>query len=219
MRRILFIVTGVVIVLLLLLYFAARRRSVPETGKALSVTEALGGTPVQGFARAAAPRRFVFPEDHGPHPGFRNEWWYFTGNLESSQGRRFGYQLTFFRVALTPEPVPRISDWGTNEVFMAHFAVTDVTGKEFHFAERFSRAALGLAGAGGHPLTVRLEDWSALESSLQPWSVKLQAAGADMAIELDLTSLKREILNGESGLSRKSGTPGNASSAVARASR
>lgn len=211
MRRILFVVTAVVIILLLLLFFAARRRSVPETGKALSATEALGGTPAQGFARAAAPRRFIFPEDHGPHQGFRNEWWYFTGNLESSQGRRFGYQLTFFRVALTPEPVPRISDWGTNEVFMAHFAVTDVEGKQFHFSERFSRAALGLAGAGGRPLTVRLEDWTALESSAQPWSVKLSAADADMAIELDLTSLKREILNGASGLSSKSGTPGNAS--------
>jgi len=210
MRRKLFAITAIVI-LLPLIYFAARSRSVPETGKALSVTEALGGTPAQGFARAAAPRRFIFPEDHGPHQGFRNEWWYFTGNLESTQGRRFGYQLTFFRVALTPEPVPRISDWGTNEVFMAHFAVTDVTGKQFHFAERFSRAALGLAGAGGRPLAVRLEDWSALESSLQPWSVKLQAADADMAIELDLTSLKREILNGEAGLSRKSGTTGNAS--------
>lgn len=210
MRRILFVVTAIAI-LLPLAYFAARSRSVPETGKTLSVTEALGGTPAQGFARAAAPRRFVFPEDHGPHPGFRNEWWYFTGNLESSQGRRFGYQLTFFRVALRPEPVPRISEWGTNEVFMAHFAVTDVQGKQFHFAERFSRAALGLAGAGGRPLAVRLEDWSAQESALQPWSVKLKAADAEMAIELDLTSLKREILNGENGLSRKSGTPGNAS--------
>ena len=58
---------------------------------------------------------------------------------------------------------------------MAHFAVTDVDGKRFHHAERFSRAALGLAGAGGSPLAVRLEDWSALETSADPWSMRLAA--------------------------------------------
>ncbi|HBG06486.1 MAG: hydrolase [Geobacteraceae bacterium GWC2_58_44] len=211
MRRLFLAVTAVVVIVIPLLYFAGRSGKVPEQRKALSVTEVLGGTAAHGFARAIEPHRFAFPEDHGPHPGFRNEWWYFTGNLKSSQGRRFGYQLTFFRVALTPQPAARSSAWGSNEVFMAHFAVTDVEGKRFRYAERFSRAALGLAGAGGRPVAIRLEDWSAQESSARPWSVKLTAVDADMAIELDLRSLKREILNGEAGLSRKSGTPGNAS--------
>jgi predicted secreted hydrolase len=94
---------------------------------------------------------------------------------------------------------------------MAHFAVTDVNGKRFRYAERFSRGALGLAGAGGRPVAVRLEEWSALETSARPWSVKLSASDAEIAIELDLRSLTREILNGEAGLSRKSATPGNAS--------
>ncbi|HJV65634.1 MAG TPA: lipocalin-like domain-containing protein [Geomonas sp.] len=178
---------------------------------AMSVGEVLGGNASAGFSRAVAPRPFHFPEDHGPHPGFRNEWWYFTGNLQGADGQRFGYQLTFFRVSLLPQAVQRTSRWTANEIFMAHFALTDVRGKRFRFAQRYSRAALGLAGAGGRPLSVWLEDWAARETEAQPWSMKLAASDDGMSIDLDLQSLTPEILNGEGGLSRKSGTPGNAS--------
>ena len=212
MRRLYAMVSVLILVSLALFYWSGRgERARDHRESRLSVSEVLGGAPAQGFLRAEKPRRFVFPEDHGPHPGFRNEWWYFTGNLKDARGRRFGYQLTFFRVALSPEPVARSSKWGTNELFMAHFAVSDLEGKRFHHAERFSRAALGLAGAGGRPLAVRLENWSALESAGRPWSVRLSAQDKEMAIELDLRSLKPEVLNGEGGLSRKSATPGNAS--------
>jgi len=67
------------------------------------VREALGGDDA-GFARARAPRPFAFPEDHGPRPDFRTEWWYYTGNLQTSGGRHLGFQLTFFRNALAPFP-------------------------------------------------------------------------------------------------------------------
>jgi predicted secreted hydrolase len=201
----------VFVMVLLLAYFALRNNKPEEKGNVAGVDRVLSGDPAAGFARALTPRSFSFPKDHGPHPGYRTEWWYYTGNLQSHEGRRFGYQLTIFRVALTPQKPLRTSPWAANEIFMAHFAVTDVQGKRFHYAERFSRAALGLAGAGGRPLTVNLENWSAREISTQPWSVKLSAADADMAIDLDLKSLSREILNGDRGLSRKGGKPGNAS--------
>ena len=210
-RRLYPISAALLLLLIALSYWGLRGERRAEQPNLMSVNKILGGAPAPGFARAEAPRRFHFPEDHGAHPGFRNEWWYFTGNLSDARGRRFGYQLTFFRVSLTPEPVARQSRWGANEVYMAHFALTDVDGKHFRYAERFSRAALGLAGTGGPPLAVRLENWSVLETSGRPWSVKLSAADKDMAIELDLRSLKAEVLNGEGGLSRKSGTPGNAS--------
>ena len=211
MRRLYLAVALLLVALSVFWYLRSGRGNKPENGPALSLNAALGGTAVEGFARADAPRRFSFPEDHGPHPGFRNEWWYFTGNLQAADGRRFGYQLTFFRSALTPNPVPRESAWGTNEVYMAHFAVTDVADKRFRFAERFSRAALGLAGAGGRPLEINLENWSARERKGEPLRMRLSAAEGDMAIELDLASLKRVILNGEGGLSRKSAARGNAS--------
>jgi predicted secreted hydrolase len=84
-----------------------------------------------GYVRATNVRPFKFPDDHGPHPDFQTEWWYYTGNLESADGRRFGYQLTFFRRAITPPSTaaqgatPRASDWATNQIYFAHFALTD----------------------------------------------------------------------------------------------
>jgi len=81
-------------------------------GATISVTGALGADEVSGFARAAGPRAFSFPRDHGPHPEFRTEWWYYTGNLRARDGRHVGFQLTFFRIALGREPVARASDWG-----------------------------------------------------------------------------------------------------------
>ena len=211
MRKLLVAAAVLMVIALAVLWWSVRRPVGKLEEKPLSVGEVLGGSAPEGFQRAIERRKFSFPADHRSHPGFRNEWWYFTGNLATSDGRKFGYQLTFFRAALAPEPVPRRSRWGTNEIFMAHFALTDVAGKRFRSAERFSRVALGLAGAGGTPLEVRLEDWRARETAIRPWSVKLSAADAGMAIELDLKSLKPEVLNGEAGLSRKSGTVGNAS--------
>ena len=40
------------------------------------------------------------PRDHLPHYQFRTEWWYFTGNLKTADGRAFGYQLTFFAMVI-----------------------------------------------------------------------------------------------------------------------
>jgi len=175
---------------------------------------------------AADPESFRFPADHGPHPGFRNEWWYLTGNLNGEQGQRFGFELTFFRFALSPgvagavprgaEPQP-VSNWRTNEVFIAHFAVTDEKNQQFHVAQRFSRGALGLAGAQGSPFKVWVEDWSIRELQDQDeiaagtiqWELK--ASAQDFTLHLNLTSEKQPVLNGINGLSQKSATPGNAS--------
>ena len=212
MRRFSLIVT-ILIVLLVALFAVRRLATAPRrpAERELAVGQVLGTSPEAGFLRAETPRSFLFPADHGPHPGYRTEWWYFTGNLADAAGRRFGYQLTFFRVALTPKPQQRTSQWAASEIYMAHFAMTDVAGRRFRSAERFSRAALGLAGAGGNPLTVRLEDWSATETSPHPWAMRLSALDGDMAIDLDLRSLTPEVLNGEGGLSRKGSRPGNAS--------
>src|SRR3990172_7371283 len=104
------------------------------------------------FARAAEVIAFEFPRDHGPHFDYQTEWWYYTGNLTAENGDHFGYQLTFFRRGLTPgAPVQRPSDFGTNQIYFAHFAVTDVSREQHTFAERFSRGAARLAGASRRP--------------------------------------------------------------------
>src|SRR3977135_3652811 len=84
------------------------------------------------FALAIEPRKFEFPQDHGPHPQFRHEWWYVTGNLDSTRGERFGFELTFFRIALAPPggvgsgrggtgtgAAKGVSAWRTRQVYLA----------------------------------------------------------------------------------------------------
>jgi len=198
----------------------------------LSVAESLGapgGEALEGYARATEVRPFLFPADHGPHPDFRTEWWYFTGNLAGDDGRRFGYQLTFFRTAVAPPPEAGTepsegepgeaevaagrSAWRTRQVYMAHLAVTDAAGERFHAAERFSRGAAGLAGAdvggdgSGEGFRVWVEDWSAAEAAGGAdegiFPLRLRAGGDSMSIDLTLGAGDGWVAQGDRGLSRK----------------
>jgi predicted secreted hydrolase len=166
-----------------------------------------------GFARAEGPRPLDFPADYGPHPDFQTEWWYYTGNLATDTGRRFGYQLTFFRRALKPpmEREDRASDWATEQVYMAHFALTDVAGEQHWAFERFSRGAAGLAGAATMPYHVWLEDWRVEQVGDDPGVMQMLAAQDDLALDLRLIDRKGPILQGDRGYSQKGPDPGNAS--------
>jgi predicted secreted hydrolase len=165
----------------------------------------------EGFLRVTEPQAFVFPADHGPHPGYQTEWWYYTGNLEADSGRRFGYQLTFFRRALTPPEAAadRDSEWATDQVYMAHLAISDIDGAEYKARERFARGAAGLAGARAEPFNVWLEDWQVEE--VGPGVTRMQAADDGLALDLLLSDLKGPILQGDQGYSAKGPQPGNAS--------
>ncbi|MFN2165230.1 MAG: lipocalin-like domain-containing protein [Anaerolineae bacterium] len=164
-----------------------------------------------GYLRAEGPVPLDFPADHGPHPDYQTEWWYYTGNLESEDGQRFGYQLTFFRRALTPPSLrtTRDSAWAADQVYMGHLALTDVEGKRHEAFERFSRGAAGLAGAQASPYAVWLEDWRVEEGA--PGTVHLQAAQQGWALDLLLVDQKGPILHGDQGYSPKGPEPGNAS--------
>jgi len=174
-----------------------------------ALSERLGAGHESGFARATEPREFRFPQDHGAHPPFRNEWWYFTGNLATPAGRRLGYQLTLFRIALVPEAPDRASQWATRDVWMGHFAVSDAAARSHRESERFARGAAGLAGARIEPVEIWLEDWTIRSPDGETW--RLAAQAEDFGIELELTALRAPVLQGEAGLSRKSARPGNAS--------
>jgi predicted secreted hydrolase len=176
----------------------------------VSVVEALGAAPA-GYARAEGPREFVFPEDHGPHPAFRTEWWYYTGHLKARDGREFGFQLTFFRTALTPTPAPRESQWAAHQLYMAHFALTDVRGGRFLAFGRAGRGALGLAGARAEPFRVWVDDWAAAGDPSRPLPMRLHAAEADAGIDLTLDATRPPVFPGVRGWSRKGPEPGNAS--------
>ncbi len=201
------------VVALLALGAAACDAGRPQDVRAkVALADALGGAADAGYARATGPRAFEFPRDHGPHDGFKTEWWYVTGHLEADDGRRFGVQLTFFRQALAPEMPPRASAFAARHAFMAHFALTDVAGRRFRHAERLARGAAGLAGARAAPFEVFLEDWS-LRATAEgaAFPAALHAAEGDVALDLVLEQGRAPVLQGDAGLSRKGDAPGNAS--------
>lgn len=172
-----------------------------------------------GYARAQAPAALQFPRDHGPHPAFGSEWWYYTGNLAAQDGRRFGFELTFFRVSLAPPAAVagQASAFATHQVYMAHLAITDVAGRRFEAFERFERPVLGLAGAQAEPFRVWLRDWQArsltddLQAPGSPFPLQLQAGQDGLGLDLRLENDKPPVLQGEHGLSRKGPAPGDAS--------
>lgn len=170
-------------------------------------------TDAAGFARANGPAPLTFPADLGPHPDYQTEWWYYTGNLESEDGRHFGYQFTIFRRAVTPpgERPQRASDWTADQVYMGHFALTDVAGQRYQAFERFARSGAGLAGAQANPYQVWLENWEVAQVADQPGTVRLTAKAGDVAVDLTLSDAKGPVLHGDRGYSQKGPDPGNAS--------
>jgi len=192
-----------------LLLACDHQQSVP-TGST-DIQSILSGQAHEGFQRADSPRTFHFPADHGPHPQFKLEWWYITGNLTSQQQQHFGFQITFFRFALSPQQTQRDSHWANNQMYMAHFAITDVAQAKFHHFQRMSRAALDLAGAQTTPFKVWVYDWTLQSETQDFFPLSLTAQDNDINIKLNFQSEKPLILQGTHGLSQKSRAPGNAS--------
>lgn len=160
--------------------------------------------------KAAEPGyEYVFPRDHGQHPPHKVEWWYYTGNVEAEDGRRLGYQLTFFRIGAVKEPQVA-GVWALRDVWMAHFAITDVKGGRYLHADRLNRAGPGLAGAALDTLKVWNEDWSAeLEAD---GGMRLRAEDREMGLDLKLMApAGPPVIHGKDGISQKGGTVGNAS--------
>jgi predicted secreted hydrolase len=198
---------------LLFFFISCSREEDTNVSNEISVSSALSSVNDSGFLKAYDVRKFNFPEDHGPHYGYRTEWWYFTGNL-GSEGRKFGYQLTFFRTALNPDTPAASSGWSSNQIYMGHFTLSDISDNRFYYFERFSREGNDLAGAGSSPFRVWIENWNVTEvsgSSFEFPVIKLTAANENISIELKLEPVKKIVLQGDNGYSKKGAEPGNAS--------
>lgn len=197
--------------LALVLFAVALISRPPANSAPFSASVSGSDVPSRQFSRAEQGSTFDFPLDFGPHKDYQTEWWYYTGNLQDAGGRKFGYQLTFFRRALIPrqELSSRDSNWASSNIYMAHFAVTDHEGQEFYAFERFSREGLGLAGAESLPFQVWLEDWRV--EQIEADEFRLTANSEGISIELTLTDRKGPILHGLQGYSQKGPEAGNAS--------
>jgi predicted secreted hydrolase len=159
------------------------------------------------FRQALPGYVFSFPRDHYSHDEYRTEWWYYTGHLKTEGGEEYGYQVTFFRSGLA-EARQNPSRWAARNLYLSHFAISDIPRKTFRYFEHVSRGALGEAGASETELHVWIGDW---EVKGEGATQRLRARDEGFAVDLSLTALKPPVINGVSGISRKGAGQGRAS--------
>jgi predicted secreted hydrolase len=161
------------------------------------------------WQRAIGPWSWSFPRDHGAHPKFKTEWWYFTGNLQDGRKRPFGYQLTIFRQGVQFIPAQPTSRWAVRDFYFGHFTISDLSAGKFHVAEKVSRGALGEAKAGTEGMDVAIGPWTIRQDANE--RIHLVAGDPDMAIDFAAHPLKPLVLEGVGGLSQKANGAGEAS--------
>jgi predicted secreted hydrolase len=164
----------------------------------------------EGWLPAKAGYEFKFPRDHGSHPAQKIEWWYYTGHLETPEGGPFGYQLTFFRIGVVPQPLLG-SPWAVRDLWMTHLAISDIKNSTHHHDDRLNRAGPGFAGAAPNHLDVWNEDWKATQSPDGTGPMVLEAKNSQIELSLQLQNGKPPVIHGKDGLSQKGAQAGNAS--------
>jgi predicted secreted hydrolase len=158
------------------------------------------------FKPALPGYHYEFPRDYFNHPDSQTEWWYYTGNLQTAEGRKFGFELTFFRQGVCRDATQ--NPWDLRDIFLAHFAVSDLDGKRFFHTERSNRAGPGIAGAEASLHRVWNGNWSVVWGGE---TENLRAFTNQFAIALSLQPLKAPVIHGENGISQKSAGAGHAS--------
>ncbi len=164
--------------------------------------------PLAAQYRTAVPGyRFEFPRDHFDHPDFQTEWWYYTGNLKSANGHRYGFELTFFRQAVSRDPA-QAATWDIKDIYLTHLALSDLDGQKFYHSERTNRAGPGIAGVSAPSARIWNGNWQIQWDGADQ---KLQAIDKQFQLHLTLHPEKPPVIHGENGVSQKSEGAGHAS--------
>jgi len=164
--------------------------------------------PLAAQFRTAVPGyRFEFPRDYFDHPDFQTEWWYYTGNLKSASGHRYGFELTFFRQAVSRDPA-HAAIWDVKDLYLAHLALSDLDGRHFYHAERINRAGPGIAGVSASSARIWNGNW---QIQWKNSDQKLEAVDREFQLHLTLQPEKPPVIHGENGLSKKAEGAGHAS--------
>jgi predicted secreted hydrolase len=160
----------------------------------------------QDYKIALPNYTFAFPRDYFNHEDYQTEWWYYTGNVKAADGHRFGYELTFFR-----QGVSRAEDsrpWAVRDLWMAHIALSDVTGQRFYSEERLNRSGPGIAGVDAQTGLVWNGNWQAHIGEQQE---ELRGVADKFALALNLKPVKQPVIQGQGGASQKAEGAGHAS--------
>ncbi|MGB2623493.1 MAG: lipocalin-like domain-containing protein [Candidatus Acidiferrum sp.] len=164
--------------------------------------------PLAAQYRTAVPGyRFEFPRDYFDHPDFQTEWWYYTGNLKTASGRKYGFELTFFRQALSRDPA-RAAIWDLKDLYLAHLALSDLDGQHFYYTERINRAGPGIAGASQASARIWNGNWQIQWAGADQ---ELQAIDPRFELHLTLHPEKPPVIHGENGVSQKAEGAGHGS--------
>ena len=158
------------------------------------------------YAIARPGYRFEFPRDYFNHPAYETEWWYTTGNVRDAAGHRFGFELTFFRQAVSREA--SASPWYVHDLYMAHFALSDVTGRRYFHTERLNRSGPGIAGVDASRQLIWNGNW---ELHMDPQRQQVRAVADEYGIDLTLRAAKAPDVQGQNGVSQKAAGAGHAS--------
>lgn len=161
-----------------------------------------------GFLRASPERRLRFPEDHAPHPGFRTEWWYYTGFLKTPTGERFGFQFTIFKLENEANQAMRIDTPGTG--FMLHAALSDPQQERLYTTERIQRLFPGMAGYDPEENQLYVQN-NSLTITGNTHRIHYDAAEWSLRLELKPGPDSKPILHGNAGYSPKAKEAGRAS--------
>jgi len=160
------------------------------------------------FRLALPGYHYQFPRDHFDHPDFQTEWWYYTGNVHDNAGRRYGFELVFFRHG-EQRGIENPSAWRVDDLYLAHFAITEIDGAKFHYAHRINRAGPGIAGISEQPGRIWNGNWQVLWNTASGEQT-LSAISPGMSLNLRLSPETAPVIHGEGGLSRTGAEPGQA---------
>lgn len=166
-----------------------------------AVTETRYRTALPGYP-------YSFPHDYFSHPDYQTEWWYYTGNLQSADGHRFGFELTFFRQGVQRDNTSQPGAWDIQDLYLAHLALSDLTNGRFYHTERTNRSGPGIAGVDESAQRIWNGNWRVQwkESDQQ-----LQAISENFNLQFTLHPEKPPVIHGENGVSQKASVAGRAS--------
>ena len=163
-------------------------------------------SPAQPYTPALPGYHYEFPRDNFSHPQFQTEWWYYTGNLRAKDGHRFGFELTFFRQGVAH--AASASPWEVNDLYMAHLALSDVSGGRYYQAERLNRAGPGIAGVDAGSGTIWNGNW---QTKISQTAQTLHGVGDNFSFDLTVAPGKPMVIHGQDGVSQKAEGAGHAS--------
>jgi predicted secreted hydrolase len=178
------------IALLIVLMIAPSRWLAAQTSEPSS--------PGDSTTNAQQAFQFQFPRDLYNHPGYQNEWWYFTGNLDGKNGNPYGFELTFFH-SYAPTGAPPGQPQLIPIIF-ADLAVSDLNGQQFLFHKALAPQTSPLASITQKPWTIQLGEWTLTEPNEVSGMFQLHALQDNFGVDLALVPETAPVLNGYKGL-------------------